>query len=167
MHFFIVTRYLPPIPVPPRSLVVERYPPAPEKPRKRIIFIFLFLFLLSQIVVFFCYLGDIIIERWCPYGPQPERQQIVQPAPPPIKYPAPSHTVIVYDSVQSNIVRKFERLEATQEDPDAYVARYGTPLLAPTTLIQQARNAGVTEDIVKFFWKKPYLQKKNYFHFLL
>ncbi len=120
---------------------------------------------LSQIVVFFCYLGDIIIERWCPYEPQPERQQIVQAAPPPIKYPAPSHTVIVYDSVQSNIVRKFERLDTTREDPDAYVARYGTPLLAPATLIQQARNAGVTEDIVKFFGKNHTFKNKTIFIF--
>ena len=35
-----VTRYLPPIPLPPRSLIIERYPPAPEKPRKRIIRMF-------------------------------------------------------------------------------------------------------------------------------
>jgi hypothetical protein len=118
-----ITRYLPPIPLPPRSLVIERFPPALEKPR------------------------DIIIERWCPYGPQPERREIVHPAPPPIKYPAPSHTVVVYDPVQPNIVRKFERLETTHENPDAYVSRYGASLLDRATLVQQARNAGVTEDI--------------------
>jgi hypothetical protein len=123
------------------------------------------LFFLSQIVVF-CYLGDIIIERWCPYE-QPERQEIVHPAPPPIKYPPPTHTVIVYDPVQSNIVRKFENLEVTQENPDAYVARYGASLLDPATLVRQARNAGITEDIVNFFWKTPYLQKKKLFSFFI
>ncbi|CAF5165117.1 unnamed protein product, partial [Rotaria magnacalcarata] len=29
------TRVLPAVPVPPRSVVIERYPPAPEKPRKK------------------------------------------------------------------------------------------------------------------------------------
>ena len=102
-------------------------------------------------MVVFCDLGDIVIERWLPYGPQPERRTIVQHAPPPIKYPAASHTVIVYDAVPSNIVRKFERLGVTQEDPGAYVASYGASLLDPATLVHQARKAGVTEDIVKCF----------------
>ncbi|CAF4914671.1 unnamed protein product, partial [Rotaria magnacalcarata] len=47
---------LPAVPVPPRSVVIERYPPAPEKPR------------------------DIIIERWLPYGPESARRTIVQRA---------------------------------------------------------------------------------------
>jgi hypothetical protein len=115
--------YLPPVPVPPRSLIVERYPPAPKKP------------------------GDIIIERWLPYGAESERRTIHQYAPPPIKYPAPTHTVIVYDAAPATIVRKFERAGITQENPDAYVARYGASLLDPVTLTQLARNAGVTEDI--------------------
>ena len=101
--------------------------------------------------MFFCYSGDIIIERWCPYGPQSERRTIVQPAPPPMKYPAPTHTVVVYDAIQPNIVRKFERLGATQEDPAAYVGRYGASLLDSEALVRQARQAGITEDIVRFF----------------
>ncbi|CAF1130148.1 unnamed protein product [Rotaria sp. Silwood1] len=118
-----IIRPLPPIPVPPRSLIIKRFPSAPAKPR------------------------DIIIERWAPYGPQPKRPEIVQPAPPPIKYPAPFHHVIIYDNVQSKVVRKFERPGFIQEDPEMYLARYGPSLLDPLTLEQQARNAGVTEDI--------------------
>lgn len=117
------TRYLPPIPLPPRSLVIERLPPAPDKPR------------------------DIVIERWLPYGPQSEARTIVQPAPPPIPYPAPTHTIIEYDGLQSNIVRKFERLGVTQEDPDSYLSRHRGSLLDSSTLIQQARKLGITEDI--------------------
>ncbi|CAF3387523.1 unnamed protein product [Rotaria socialis] len=116
-------RYLPAIPVPPRSVVVERFPPPPEKK------------------------GDIIIERWLPYGPPPERPTIVQ-RPHPIKeYPAPSITIHAYDNVQMRIVRKVEQLGVTQEDPEAYTARYGRSLLDSTTLVHEARNAGVVEDI--------------------
>ncbi|CAF4237669.1 unnamed protein product [Rotaria sp. Silwood2] len=120
---FIVTRSLPPIPVPPRSVVIERFPPLPEKPR------------------------DIIIERWIPYGSQTQRRTIVQRAPPAVQYPQPSHTVVIYEAVQQRIVRKFEKLGVTKENPDDYVARYGASLLDSATLVQQARNAGVIEDI--------------------
>ncbi|CAF4576617.1 unnamed protein product, partial [Rotaria magnacalcarata] len=78
-----ITRWLPPVPVPPRSLVVDRFP-APEVP------------------------PDIIMERWTPYGPPPERRTIVKPAPPPIKYPHPTHTVVIHDKPPVCVVRKFE-----------------------------------------------------------
>ena len=119
-----LTRMLPPIPLPPRSLIIERFPDCPEKPR------------------------DIIIERWLPYqtmesaGPP----QII-PAPPAIEYPAPTHTVILYDAAESRVVRKLEKLGVTREDPQAYIARYGATLLDRETLLHQARNAGVVEDI--------------------
>ncbi|CAM4766386.1 unnamed protein product [Rotaria magnacalcarata] len=116
-------RYLPPLPAPPRSVVIERYPAPPAKPR------------------------DIVIERWLPYGAQSERRTIVQPAPPPIEYPKPSYTIVAYDNVQIRIVRKLEKLGVTQENPEAYVARYGNSLLDSATLVQEARNAGVVEDI--------------------
>ncbi|CAF2867258.1 unnamed protein product [Rotaria sp. Silwood2] len=116
-------RILPPIPVPPRSVVIERFPPPPEKPR------------------------DIIIERWIPYGRQPERRTIVEHASPAIDYPRPTHIVLVYDSVPTRIYRRFEKRGVTQENPDAYVARYGSSLLDPATLVQEARRAGVIEDI--------------------
>ncbi|CAF4310952.1 unnamed protein product, partial [Rotaria magnacalcarata] len=34
-----------------------------------------------------------------------------------------------------------------QEDPDDYIARYGRSLLDSATLVHEARNAGVVEDI--------------------
>jgi hypothetical protein len=39
-------------------------------------------------------------------------------------------------------------LGVTQENPQAYVQQYGAQLLDAQTLIQQARAAGVVEDIV-------------------
>ncbi|CAF1116556.1 unnamed protein product [Rotaria sordida] len=118
-----VTRCLPPIPAPPRSVVIERYPSLPPKPR------------------------DIIIERWIPYGPPSERRRVVEPAPPPITYPEPRNTVIIYENVETRTARKFEKLGVAQENPADYVARYGASLLDPRTLVQQARSAGVIEDI--------------------
>ena len=44
---FAATRMLPAIPVPPRSLVIQRFPPPPEKPRKKIILTFLSIFFFS------------------------------------------------------------------------------------------------------------------------
>ena len=118
---------------------------------RRITFIFLFFFHLD--CRFYPFSGDIIIERWLPYGPPPERRKIVQSAPPPARYSEPSHTIVVYDSVQTHVVRKLERLGVTEENPDAYVARYGSSLLNSASLVQQARDAGVIEDIVNFSGK--------------
>ncbi|CAF4974647.1 unnamed protein product [Rotaria sp. Silwood1] len=118
-----IVKELPPIPVPPRSVIIKRCPTPPEKPR------------------------DIIIERWIPYGPPPERRTIVECAPPPIEYPRPFHKIIVCEDVQTRIIRRFENLGITQENPDAYIARYGSTLLSPTALVQEARRCGVTEDI--------------------
>ncbi|CAF0970193.1 unnamed protein product [Rotaria sordida] len=118
-----ITRTLPALPVPPRSVIIERFPPPPEKPR------------------------DIIIERWIPYGPQPERRTIVEPAPPAREYERPSNTIVIYSALETRTVRKFENLGVTPEDPESYRARYGGSLLDSVTLVQQARNIGVTEDI--------------------
>ncbi len=46
------------------------------------------------------------------------------------------------------MVRQFQRLGVTQENPQAYLTRYGASLLDSSTLVQQARAAGVVEDIV-------------------
>ncbi|CAF1284023.1 unnamed protein product [Rotaria sordida] len=118
-----VTRCLPAIPVPPRSVVIERLPSLPAKPR------------------------DIIIERWLPYKSLGQRRTIIQRAGPPIVYPAPRHTIIIYGAAESRIVRKFEKLGVVQENPADYIARYGASLVDAVTLVQLARNAGVTEDI--------------------
>ncbi|CAF0714167.1 unnamed protein product [Adineta steineri] len=118
-----IIRHLNAVPVPPRSVIVERLPPLPPKPR------------------------EIIIERWIPYGPQAKRRTIVQRAPPPVRYPQPRNIIISYDPVQTRIVRQFQRLGVTQQDPQAYVAQYGTTLLDSATLTRLARTAGVVEDI--------------------
>ncbi|CAF3738046.1 unnamed protein product [Rotaria sp. Silwood1] len=118
-----VIRRLPARPVPPRSVIIERIPPPPQKPR------------------------DIIIERWIPYGPQPKRRTIVQRAPAAVPYPQPRNIVVVYEAAQAHIMRQFKKLGIIQENPQAYIARYGSSLLDSATLIQEARNAGVVEDI--------------------
>ncbi|CAF1475215.1 unnamed protein product [Rotaria sordida] len=123
-----IIRTLPALPVPPRSVVIERFPPAPEKPR------------------------DIIIERWIPYGPQAERRTIVEPAPPAREYQPPSNTTIIYSAAETRVVRKFNNLGVTQEDPESYRSRYGSSLLDSITLVQHARNAGVVEDITPPAW---------------
>ncbi|CAF4396949.1 unnamed protein product, partial [Rotaria sordida] len=76
---------LPAIPVPPRSVVIERFLPPPEKPR------------------------DIIIERWIPYGPQPVRRTIIEHAPPGIQYPQSSDTMIIYSAGETLRAQKFEK----------------------------------------------------------
>ncbi len=45
-------------------------------------------------------------------------------------------------------MRQFQRLGVTQANPAAYVQQYGASLLDAATLLQQARSAGVVEDIV-------------------
>ncbi|CAF1125995.1 unnamed protein product [Rotaria sordida] len=118
-----VTRCLPALPLPPRPVVIERFPPLPPKPR------------------------DIIIERWIPYGSRGERRTKVVPAPPPTPYPEPRNTTIIYETVETRTARKFEKLGVIRENPTDYVNRHGGSLLDSATLVQQARNAGVTEDI--------------------
>ncbi|CAF3369542.1 unnamed protein product [Rotaria sp. Silwood2] len=122
-----IIRTLPALPVPPRSVIIERFPPPPEKPR------------------------DIIIERWIPYEHQPERRTIVEHAPSAKQYPQPSNTTIIYSATETRIVRKYQELGVTPENPACYRARYGSSLLDPVTLVQEARKAGVMEDIVNFF----------------
>ena len=142
--FIIATRYLPPVPVPPRSVIIERFP-VQKKPGKIIIF-FYFCF---RFFVFFL-LADIIIERWIPYGPQAERPIVIQPAPPAIKYPLPTHTIVIYDANPSRVTTKLEKLGVVQENPNAYISRYGTSLLDPATIVQEARNSSVVKHTVSF-----------------
>ncbi|UJR13598.1 hypothetical protein I4U23_000611 [Adineta vaga] len=118
-----VVRKLPALPVPPRSVIIERIPAAPPRPR------------------------DIIIERWIPYGASAKRKTIVQRAENAKDYPKPRNIIIQYEPVQVRVVRQFQRLGVTQENPQSYVERYGTQLLDAQTLVQQARAAGVVEDI--------------------
>jgi hypothetical protein len=111
------------LPVPPRSVIIERLPPLPPKPR------------------------DIIIERWVPYGAQAKRRTIVQRAAAAKAYAAPRNIIIQYEPVQVRVVRQFQRLGVVQANPQAYVQQYGAQLLEASVLLQQARSAGVVEDI--------------------
>jgi len=111
------------IPFPPRSVIIERLPAAPARPR------------------------DIVIERWVPYGAQAKRQTVVQRAGAAKAYAAPRNVIIQYEQAQVRVVRQFQRLGVTAENPSAYVQRYGAQLLDAQTLLQQARAAGVVEDI--------------------
>ncbi|CAF1077262.1 unnamed protein product [Rotaria sordida] len=118
-----VIRKLPALPIPPRSVVIERLPALPPKPR------------------------DIIIERWVPYGAMTKRKTIIQRAESIKPYPKPRNIIIQYEAPQVRVVRQFQRLGITPENPQEYVQRYGTSLLDAQTLLQQARTAGVVEDI--------------------
>jgi len=118
-----VIRKLAALPVPPRSVIIERLPAAPAPPR------------------------DIIIERWVPYGAAAKRKTIVQRAAAAKGYTAPRNVIIQYEPVQVRVVRQFQRLGVTQENPTVYLQRWGVQLLDAQTLVQQARTAGVVEDI--------------------
>jgi hypothetical protein len=130
--------------MPPRSVIIERLPPLPPKPRKLVLFI---LFCIIQSHNGFL-LGDIIIERWLPYAAVAKRKTIIQRAEPAKEYPKPRNIIIQYEPIQVRIVRQFQRLGITQENPQLYIQRYGISLLDAQTLVQQARAAGVVEDIV-------------------
>ena len=93
--------------------------------------------------------GDIIIERWIPYGAQAKRRTIVQRAAAAQQYARPRNVIIQYEAVQVRIVRQFQRLGVTQANPAAYLQQYGAQLLDAGALVQQARTAGVVEDIVR------------------
>jgi len=118
-----VTRTLAALPVPPRSVIIERIPAAPARPR------------------------DIIIERWVPYGAMAARRTIVQRAAAAQQYARPRNVIIQYDAPQVRVIRQFQRLGVTAANPIAYVQTYGAQLLDSQTLVQQARSAGVVEDI--------------------
>jgi len=138
---FIVTKYLPAIPVPPQSVIIKRYASLQARPRKILSSAF-------YSVLFFCYyLADVSIERWLPYGPRPERETITYPAPPAIKYSEPFFKIIEYEVTESSIHHRFEKL-FRRENPEYYRTRYGSSLLDTATLLRRAREAGVYEDLV-------------------
>jgi len=55
--------------------------------------------------------------------------------------------IIQYEAPQVRIVRQLQRLGVTPENPVLYVQRYGATLRDSVTLVQEARAAGVVEDI--------------------
>lgn len=111
--------------------------------------------------IFISHSGDIIIERWIPYGAQAKRRTIVQRAPAPKPYPAPRNVIIQYEPVGVRVVRQFQRLGVVQANPAAYMQQYGASLLDASALLQQARVAGVVEDIVRFYSNKTQYMKTN------
>lgn len=137
-----MVRNLAAIPVPPRSVIIERIPPAPPKPRK------IALLTTHSFLRFSFNSGDIIIERWVQYGAREKRRTIVQRAEAVKPYAKPQNVIIQYETPQVRVIRQFQRLGVTPQDPQEYVRRYGAILLDSTTLVQQARAAGVVEDIV-------------------
>lgn len=92
--------------------------------------------------------GDIIIERWLPYAATAKRKTVIQRAEAAKEYPKPRNIIVQYEPVPVRVVRQFQRLGVVQESPQAYVQRYGTQLLDAQSLLQQARAAGIVEDIV-------------------
>jgi hypothetical protein len=77
-----------------------------------------------------------------------KRKTIVQRAEAVKPYPKPQNIIIQYEAPQVRVIRQFQRLAVTPEDPQAYIQRYGASLFDSQTLVQQARAAGVIEDIV-------------------
>jgi hypothetical protein len=77
-----------------------------------------------------------------------KRKTIVQRAEAVKAYAKPQNIIIQYEPPQVRVVRQFQRLGITQENPQAYIQRYGSSLFDAQTLVQQARAAGVVEDIV-------------------
>ncbi len=58
-----------------------------------------------------------------------------------------------YEPVHAKIERHFQKQNVIREDPQAYKNRFGEQLCDSTAVIQQARAAGVLEDLVKYFLK--------------
>ena len=77
-----------------------------------------------------------------------KRKTIVHRAEAAKPYPQPRNVIIQYESPQVRVVRQFQRLGVTPENPQEYLQRYGASLFDTQALVQQARAAGVVEDIV-------------------
>lgn len=59
-----------------------------------------------------------------------------------------SISFVSYEPVHAKIIRNFQKQNVVREDPQAYVNLYGSLLCDPNLVIQQARAAGVIEDLV-------------------
>ena len=69
-------------------------------------------------------------------------------APPPRPYPTPRNIIIMYEPIQANVVHSVQKFGVQQQNPDEYRTRYGNTLLDASTLISQALNFGIVEDLV-------------------
>ncbi|UJR09541.1 hypothetical protein I4U23_013778 [Adineta vaga] len=119
----VITKTLPPIPPPPRSVIIENLPRLPPKPR------------------------DVIIERWIPYESIYKRPVIVHRAKEAKPYPPPKNIIITYEPIQTCIVRQFQRLGVTPEDPTNYSKNYGDSLLDSDQLLAQIKELGINVDL--------------------
>ena len=54
-----------------------------------------------------------------------------------------------YEPVHAKIERHFQKHNIVREDPQAYISRFGEQLCESSAVVQQARAAGVLEDLVK------------------
>lgn len=134
---------LPPLPIPPRSVIVEKIPPEPAKP------------------------PDVLIERWIPYQSLTKRKVILQRAEDPPEYPPPKNIIIEfssfsmeflrfevcsslfrYDVPETRVVRQVQRLGVTPEDPESYRRRYGETLLDSQELLAKVKQLGIDDDLV-------------------
>lgn len=117
----IVEEELPPIEGPP-IVVLERYAAPSEQPR------------------------DIHIERWCDYQVTSGSTTVIDPEPILMKQ-EPTLEIVEYEPGPAKVIRKFERLGISRENPKAYESLFGSMLLDRATLEQRALEAGVTENI--------------------
>ena len=53
-----------------------------------------------------------------------------------------------YEPVYAKIERHFQKQNVIREDPQAYANRFGEKLCESAAVIEQARAAGVLEDLV-------------------
>ena len=130
-----------------RSVIIERYPAVQEKPRITIVLFYFFSYGFSFWLLLDRYLGDIIIERWLPYGPLREREVIVRKIGCQEESKA-TCTIINHDNPRPRVNRKFAVVDVYDADPDDYIARYRESLLNSSELVQQVRRVGINEDIV-------------------
>lgn len=56
-----------------------------------------------------------------------------------------------YDKPEAHVIRHFERLGTTIEDPESYQRRFGDVLLEPEQLLAQVKQLGIDEDLVKCY----------------
>jgi hypothetical protein len=94
--------------------------------------------------------GDIILERWLPYEARSVPRTIRIPAASGSLADSPRNLIVEYQPSQVSIFRELHRFDVTGADPQAYIQQNGGTLVNSAKFLQQARAAGVFEDIVSF-----------------
>ncbi|CAF1250101.1 unnamed protein product [Rotaria sordida] len=129
----LVIREKPP-PLPPTlatKVITRHLPPDPTPPRAVII---------ERLPPLPPKPRDIIIERWLPYEIVNQKRKVIN---------AFSFIFVLYsyEPVHAKIERHFQKQSVIREDPQAYTNRFGEQLVEPAVVIEQARAAGVLEDL--------------------